>query len=91
MVRRSKGALSTRTKKLRLKEPVTVSKLVKSFSVGNKVIIDPKAYQRGIPALRYINRQGIIIEKRGECYVIEIRDGNKKKKLVSHPVHLQLS
>ncbi|MDO8554104.1 MAG: 50S ribosomal protein L21e [Candidatus Micrarchaeota archaeon] len=91
MVKRSHGALATRTKKLRVKEPVTISKLVKSFEIGNKVIIHPRAYQRGVPALRYINKQGIIIEKRGECYVVEIKDMNKTKYLVSHPVHLQLS
>ena len=89
MVKRSKGLMSTRTKKLRNKEPITVSKLVKTFKIGSKVLIAPKSYLRGVPALRYINREGTIVEKRGECYMVEIRDGNKKKQLVSHPVHLE--
>lgn len=89
MVKRSKGLMSTRTKKLRKKQPITISKLVRSFKIGSRVIITPRSYMRGIPSLRYVNREGIVVETRGECYVVEIRDGNKKKQLIAHPVHLE--
>lgn len=87
-MRKSKGYLSTRTKKLAGKGRIRVSAIVKSFKVGDKVIIDPQAYRAGLPHMRYINKQGRIIEKRGQSYVIEIKDGGMKKQIISHPVHL---
>jgi len=91
MVKRSKGTLSKKTKKLLGKTRAAVSQFVKNFEIGNRVIITPKAYQQGLPALRYKNKLGIVIEKRGASYVIEIRDGNSKKQLIAHPIHLTLA
>ena len=90
-MKRSKGTLSTRTKRLRSKEPLTVAKMVNSFDVGSKVVITNKSYQKGLPALRYNGKHGLIIEKRGSSYVVQINDGGKKKTLISHPVHLTLA
>ena len=87
-MRHSRGYLSTRTKKLDGKGRLRPSKFVKSFEIGEQVIIDPKCFRGGLPHLRYANRHGKIIEKRGDSYVVEILDGNKKKKIISHSVHL---
>lgn len=91
MVKRSKGYLSTRTKKLKEKGRLTVSEIVKSFENGSSVIISPKAYRRGMPHLRYINKHGIVVGKRGKSLVVEITDGRKKKQIIVHPVHLELA
>lgn len=91
MVKRSHGMLSRRTKKLAGKSRATVSEFVKTFEIGSKVIISPKAYHIGLPALRYINRYGIVVAKRGSSYVVEIKDGRMKKQLISHPIHLKLA
>lgn len=87
-MKHSKGYLSTRTKKLSGKGRLKPSEFIKSFQLGDAVIINPKAYRGGLPHLRYLNRHGKITEKRGESYVVEIIDGNKKKKIIAHPVHL---
>ncbi|MBS3068249.1 50S ribosomal protein L21e [Candidatus Micrarchaeota archaeon] len=91
MVKRSRGMLSRRTKRLSGKHNATVSDFVRTFEVGAKVTISQRAYNIGLPALRYSNRYGTIIKKLGDSYVVEIQDGNKKKQLISHPIHLKLA
>lgn len=91
MVKRSKGTLSSMTRRLRGKARVTVAEQVKTFSIGDQVIINPKARSEGMPAMRYKGRHGDVIEKRGKAYVVRIRDGNKMKELVAGSIHLKLA
>lgn len=91
MVKPSKGKLSGRTRQLRGKSKVSVTQSVRTFNVGDKVIITPKSTHRGQPHLRYTNRHGIIVERRGNSYIVEIGDYNKRKQLVVGTVHLRLA
>lgn len=91
MVKASRGAFSRRTRKLKGKSTVSVASLVRTFSVGDRVIIDPKAKWIGMPHLRYASRHGTIMERRGKSYVVEVGDYNKKKAVVVGPVHLKLA
>ena len=88
MVKRSKGAMSRRTKRTVGSKKVTAAKSVKFFKIGSKVVFTPKANCRGEP-LRYAGRHGQIIGTQGKNgYLVLIRDGKKAKKLVLTPVHL---
>ena len=91
MVKASKGSFNRRTRKLKGKSVVSVAQLVRTFKVGDKVVIDPKAKLIGLPHLRYIGRHGIIKEQRGKSYIVEVRDFNSKKSIIVGPVHLRLS
>ena len=91
MVKASKGAFNRKTRKLKGKSVVSVAQLIRTFNVGDKVIIDPKAKFIGLPHLRYRGKHGVIIESRGKCYVVEVRDFNSKKSIIAGPVHLRLS
>lgn len=91
MVQRSRGTSSGRTRKLRGKGRVSVAKTVRIFNVGDKVVITPKAIRSGMPNLRYANRHGIIKEKRGRSYIVEVADMSAIKTLVVGPVHLELA
>lgn len=91
MVKSSKGALSRRTRTLKGKSRITIAQHVKTFKVGEKVVITPKARGGGLPHLRYSNRHGIIIEKRGKSYVVEVGDLGMKKQVVIGPVHMKLA
>ncbi len=91
MVKSSKGALSRRTRTLKGKSSITVAQYVKTFEVGQKIVITPKARGGGLPHLRYSNRHGIIVEKRGSSYVVEVGDLAMKKKVVIGPVHMKLA
>ena len=89
MVRQSKGTLSGKTRYLRGRTRSTVADAVRTFSVGDKVLISPKAITPGMPHLRYASRHGVVVEKRGRSYVVEVKDGKKTKKIVAGPVHLR--
>jgi large subunit ribosomal protein L21e len=43
----------------------------------------------GIPFKRFQGLSGNVIEKRGNAYLIEIKDGNKTKKILATPEHLK--
>jgi large subunit ribosomal protein L21e len=91
MVKASKGAFNRRTRKLKGKGTTSVAKLVQKFNVGDKVVISPMAKYAGLPHLRYSGKQGVITEKRGRGYVVEVRDFKTTKEIVVGAVHLKLS
>lgn len=76
---------------LRGKGRVSVAKAVATFKVGDKVVITPKAIRSGLPHMRYANRHGKIVEKRGQAYLVEVADMNATKRIIVGTVHLQLS
>ena len=68
---------------------VSVSRLFQKFEVGEKVrILHEPSIHNGMPHPRFKNKVGVITEKRGNAVVVDIKDGNKTKHLISHPVHL---
>jgi large subunit ribosomal protein L21e len=68
---------------------LTVTELVKSFSIGDRVVVDLKSRFSGMPHPRYRGRHGEIVGERGKSYVVRIRDGNAVKELIIPAVHLQ--
>ena len=68
---------------------LTVVDMVKTFNVNDKVVITIKPYFRGMPAPRYNGRVGKVVERQGSAYIVEIKDGNRMKRLVISPVHLK--
>lgn len=89
MVKNSRGTLSGNTKRLKGRMGITVSEQIKTFEIGAKVIISPRSTSRGQPHLRYNGRHGKIVKKQGKCYIVEIKDGGKKKQPVVSPIHLK--
>jgi large subunit ribosomal protein L21e len=91
MVKRSRGTLSTYTRTLKSRGKLGVTKIFKQFKPGDRVAISLKPGHGGMPHPRYRGKHGVIISKQGASYVVEIKDGNASKRLVSHPVHLELA
>lgn len=89
MVKRSRGSLSKSTKALKRKQKVTVSALVRLFDIGEKVILVPSHIVAGRIPRRYRGMHGMITEKRGRSYVVEIMDGGKAKQIITNPAHLK--
>lgn len=95
MVRRSKGYKSkTRrklTKHVRQRGPPPVSRIIQDFSMGTQVtiVLDPSIV-KGQPHSRYHGRTGIVVEKRGRAYLVEVLDGGSIKRIISRPEHLRL-
>ena len=89
-MKRSRGYLSGNTRKMKAKEKLTATKMIKDFKEGEKVVIDIyPTYKGGLPHPRYRGRVGIIKGKRGSHYIVEIKDGKKTKELICNPVHLK--
>lgn len=92
MTRKSRGFRAKTRFKLRQKvayrPPIT--KFLKEFEKNQAVVIvQEPASQRGMPHPRFKGKSGIIIEKRGKSYIVQILDGNKAKKLIARPEHLK--
>ncbi len=94
MAKRSKGYRSKSrgklTKHVRERGLSPVSRVIQELGPGTKVaiILDP-GVARGQPHPRYHGRTGVIQERCGRAYVVEIRDGGSIKKVISRPEHLR--
>ena len=89
MVSKSKGFKRGTRQKLKLKKKPTLTRFLQEFRVGESVHIDIQPSVAGFPHHRFHGATGKIIGKRGSAYVIEVRDKNKLKKIITKPVHLK--
>lgn len=57
-----------------------ITRMIQRFEKGDKVhiIVDPSIH-KGQPHHRFHGKTGEVIGKRGKCYLISVRDGNKEK------------
>lgn len=67
-----------------------MSVILYQYRIGEKVVIkiDPSIH-KGMPFKRFHGKVGEIIEKRGRCYVILVRDGGKYKRVIARPEHIR--
>ena len=76
-------------KRARDRGKLPVTRIMQEFKIGDRVTIKQEpSVHKAMPHPRYKNKMGKIIERRGESYVVEIMDSNKRKELISAPVHL---
>jgi large subunit ribosomal protein L21e len=76
------------TQKPGYRPPIT--KFLEEFKEGQRVVIslEPSSHS-GMPHHRFKGKIGKVIGKRGRSYIVEIKDGNKIKKIISNPEHLK--
>jgi|YelNatPaOPRAMG01_1025707.scaffolds.fasta_scaffold71804_1 large subunit ribosomal protein L21e len=90
MVKRSLGKMSKRTKILGKSAAVlTASRLTQQYNPNDRVVIEPNPRYQGMPHPRFKGKNGLVIGKRGNGYVIEIKDGKKKKIITTKPEHIR--
>jgi len=78
------------TKNYRKRGKLSLRAFFKQFQEGDRVVLKAEpAHQGGLYASRFHGRDGVIAGKQGRCYYVNINDGNMKKKLLVHPVHLK--
>lgn len=92
MTRKSKGMRHRARRKF--EQPTgyrpTVTKFLQSFNVGQSVVIVPEpSSHKGAPYKRFKGKFGRVVQKRGKSYIVEVRDGEKLKKIISRPEHLK--
>ena len=92
MPERSKGLFSGMTRHLaRHHKPskLRIRDLIKNFSIGEKVAVVPKGNFRDIPHPRYRGKIGVVKEKRGDAYVVEVNAMSAKKLIIVKNRHLE--
>tara|TARA_Y100000310_G_scaffold318878_1_gene373457 strand:+ start:23166 stop:23459 length:294 start_codon:yes stop_codon:yes gene_type:complete len=79
-------------KERRQKGKISISRFMQSFKKDQKVhlSIEP-SFHKGEPHTQYIGKTGTVKGQRGKCYEVSIKDGNKEKLLIVHPIHLKAS
>lgn len=94
MAQRVGGFRRKTRSKLRIKQkdksPININKFTQEFKPGERVHLkaNPK-YQKGMYFPRFHGLSGLVTKKKGQCYYVKIKDNNKEKSLIIHPIHLQ--
>lgn len=67
-----------------------LSKILYDYKPGEKVVvkIDPSVH-KGMPHRRYHGKIGVITDKRGRSYVIDVTQGKAVKEIIVRPEHLK--
>jgi len=77
-------------KSVKEKGKISILNYLQEFKPGDRVILKAEpAVQQGMYFPRFHGRAGIIKEKQGSCYKVLIKDINKEKTVIVHPVHLK--
>jgi len=77
-------------KERRSRGKISISRFMQSFDAGQRVSLSTEpSYHKGEYHLQYVGKTGIVKGMRGKCYEVIIKDGNKEKLLIIHPVHLK--
>ena len=89
----SKGFRS-RTRRLLRRKPrergkTGLSKILHEYKPGEKVVvkIDPSVH-KGMPHRRYHGKIGVIVNKRGRGYIVNVTQGRAVKEIIVRPEHL---
>lgn len=71
----------------------SIEKYLIDYEINDKVdvITDSSQHRRGMPHRRFHGKTGTIIEKRGRCFLVEVKLGNSKKTLIIGREHLRLN
>ena len=76
-------------KKIREKGKIRLSRYFTTFSEGDRVsVVAEKSVSNSFPK-RLQGRSGVVMGKRGSHAVIKLKDKNKEKTFIIHPVHLK--
>jgi len=77
-------------KNVRERGKLSLTRFFQVFKAGEKVVLSAEpAYQKGMYFPRFHGRMGTISKKLATCYEVKIKDQDKAKILIVHPVHLK--
>ncbi|MDO8480840.1 MAG: 50S ribosomal protein L21e [Nanoarchaeota archaeon] len=77
-------------KNVRERGKISVTKFFQPFNPGDAVLlsVEPSVHS-GLYHARFVGQRGIVKQKIGRMYEVAIKDKNKGKLLLVHPVHLK--
>jgi large subunit ribosomal protein L21e len=82
--------MARQRKKVREKGKLRLSRYFKKIGDGEKVAIVTDMGVRAAFPKRIKGMSGKVLEGRGKFKLVQIKDGNKLKTFVIHPVHLKV-
>ena len=84
------GTRSILSKSKSQRSRLNISKIMHSYSDGDKVsIVIDGAQQKGMPHRRFQGATGTVRAKQGRAFVVDVRDKNMPKTLIVRPEHLR--
>ena len=90
MVSKSHGPRRGTRKRFKKDRKVTVNQFMRKFELGDKIVIDiESSSSSGMPFRRFQGHTGKVVGQRGRAYLVEIKDGNKLKKIAAKPEHIK--
>lgn len=84
--RKTRGIMK---KPVRQKGKLNLRRYLQQFKQGDQVSLNlDSAVAEGVFHRRFYGRAGVVLRPQGDCYVVEVKDGGKKKEVIAHPAHL---
>jgi len=84
------GARRLLKKPIREKGKLSITKLLTKYEIGSKVIIKmDSSVQKSLPHKRFHGKIGIVLEKRGRGYVVNVPKGNSISTIIVRSEHLE--
>lgn len=69
---------------------VSLRTYLQQLELGDKVaLVAESSIHKGIYYKRFHGKIATVTKKQGFCYEVSLKEGNKAKKMVVHPVHLK--
>jgi len=76
-------------KPIKTRGKLKLSRYFQTFDKGARVaVVEESAVQFSFP-LRLQGLTGIVLERRGKSYLVQIKDKNKEKQFLIEPIHLK--
>jgi|SRR3989338_792164 len=73
----------------RSKGKLTLTRYFQTLSIGERVCLKVSPnFNEGIYHMRFHGLSGVVVGKSGRYCKVRIKDGNKHKEFIVHPVHL---
>lgn len=68
----------------------SLSMFLQEFKEGDKVLIKPNpSVHKGLPHRRFFNKHGVVKSRRGDSYILEIKDKSALKEVICSPAHMR--
>ena len=76
-------------KKIRTRGKIKLSEYFKKLKEGDTISVFREESLKASFPERLQGRTGVVKHKKGSCYIVGIKDQNKKKEFIIHPIHLK--
>ena len=68
----------------------SIRRYLQILETGDRVaLVAESSVHKGLYFKRFHGKIAQVVGKKGFCYEVQLKDGNKQKSLIVHPVHLK--